>query len=63
MICHVFDDRLLSQHDMGLTHALQHDPVYDDLLQKVSQSAMLLEKVIERTSSVQVVCNLFHFRS
>jgi len=45
----------LSRHDIGLTQALQDDPVYADLLEKISQSPALHEKLMDRTSSLQVI--------
>jgi len=50
----MFHDRLLSQHDIGLTQALQGDPLHSDLLEKVRQSSPLHQKIMERTSSLQV---------
>ena len=54
-LCSVFDGRLLSQHDICLMQALTHDPLYGDLLEKVSQSSALQEKLMARTSTLQVV--------
>jgi len=51
----LFCGRLLSQHDIGLTQTLQDDPLFSDLLEKVSQSEALREKLAERTSCLQVV--------
>jgi len=51
----MFRCRLVSQHDIGLVQALRHDPLYADLLQKIGQSEVLQEKLMERTSALQVV--------
>ena len=51
----LFCVRLLSQHDISLTQALQDDPLFCDLLEKISHSAALQEKLAERTSSLQVL--------
>jgi len=45
---------MLSQHDVGLIQALCNDPLYRDLLEKIDQSSVLKEKLLERTSALQV---------
>jgi len=46
--------RLLSQHDVSLIQVLCDDPLYRDLLEKINQSSVLKEKLLERTSALQV---------
>jgi len=53
--CCAFYGSFVSQHDIGLTQALQDNPLYSDLLQKISQKPELLKKLTERTSSLQVI--------
>ena len=52
--------RLLSQRDIGLVQALCDNPLYSDLLEKINQSAPLKEKLLERTSALQVFAFHYH---
>ena len=55
--------RLLSQHDICLIQALCDDPLYRDLLDKVNQSSVLKEKLLDRTSTLQVSVVHYHLLS
>lgn len=46
--------RLLSSHDVVLSEALGSDSLHSDLLQKLSSNADLKEKVLQRSTSLQV---------
>ncbi|XP_069025680.1 2',5'-phosphodiesterase 12 [Embiotoca jacksoni] len=46
--------RLLSQHDIVLSEALTSDPVHSELLERVSAHAALKEKILQRSTSLQV---------
>ncbi|KAM9364312.1 2',5'-phosphodiesterase 12 [Pholidichthys leucotaenia] len=46
--------RLLSSHDITLSKALTSDPIHADLLEKISADAALKEKILQRSTSLQV---------
>ncbi|XP_072296071.1 2',5'-phosphodiesterase 12 [Eucyclogobius newberryi] len=46
--------RLLSSHDLVLSEALGSDPLYADLLQNLSSKPDLMEKILQRSTSLQV---------
>lgn len=46
--------RLLSRHDITLSEALTSDPAHSELLQRVSVSSVLKDKVLQRSTSLQV---------
>ncbi|KAF7646603.1 hypothetical protein LDENG_00184790 [Lucifuga dentata] len=46
--------RLLSCHDIVLSEALTSDPIHSTLLEKVSANARLKEKMLQRSTSLQV---------
>lgn len=46
--------QLLSSHDIMLSEALTSDPLHSELLQKISGSVALREKVLLRSTSLQV---------
>ncbi|CAN9512602.1 unnamed protein product [Ophioblennius macclurei] len=46
--------RLLGRHDITLSHALTSDPAHAELLQKVSAKEALKDKVVQRSTSLQV---------
>ncbi|XP_051874911.1 2',5'-phosphodiesterase 12 [Pristis pectinata] len=46
--------RLLSQHDVTFSEALASDPLHTDLLQKVSANPNVKEKVLQRSTALQV---------
>ncbi|XP_067094469.1 2',5'-phosphodiesterase 12 [Osmerus mordax] len=46
--------KLLSQHDIVLSKALTSDPIHAELLEKVSANPDLKEKVVQRSTTLQV---------
>nr|XP_020655595.1 2',5'-phosphodiesterase 12 [Pogona vitticeps] len=46
--------RLLSQHDIALNQALLEDPLHEDLRGKLASHAQVQEKVLQRSSVLQV---------
>ncbi|MGH0152048.1 UNVERIFIED_CONTAM: hypothetical protein FKN15_073263, partial [Acipenser sinensis] len=46
---------LLSQHDVTLSEALLSDPLHRDLLEKVSLSPAVRDKVVHRSTTLQVI--------
>ncbi|KAK2861675.1 hypothetical protein Q5P01_001208 [Channa striata] len=46
--------RLLSSHDIILSEALTSDPIHSKLLEKVSANSALKEKILQRSTSLQV---------
>ncbi|XP_072136534.1 2',5'-phosphodiesterase 12 [Mobula birostris] len=46
--------RLLSQHDVTFSEALASDPLHTDLLQKISANPTIKEKVLQRSTALQV---------
>uniref|UniRef100_A0A672GKZ8 2',5'-phosphodiesterase 12 n=1 Tax=Salarias fasciatus TaxID=181472 RepID=A0A672GKZ8_SALFA len=46
--------RLLSRHDIMLSEALTSDPAHSELLQKVSANDALKDKIVQRSTSLQV---------
>lgn len=46
--------RLLSQHDVMLSEALTTDPIHADLLEKVSANPSLKDRVLQRSTTLQV---------
>lgn len=47
--------KLLSQHDVMLSEALTTDPIHAELLDKVSTNLNLKEKVVQRSTTLQVL--------
>lgn len=63
-------DRLVEQYDLSMQEALVEDPLFEDIMERVGKSPALKEKLMERTSILQVCCleifvytysSLFHF--
>ncbi|MEQ2158205.1 hypothetical protein GOODEAATRI_009860 [Goodea atripinnis] len=46
--------RLLSRHDIMLSEALMSDPLHSELLEKVSENRDLKDKILQRSTSLQV---------
>ncbi|KAJ8404121.1 hypothetical protein AAFF_G00344710 [Aldrovandia affinis] len=46
--------KLLSQHDIMLSEALMSDPLHGELLDKISANPTLKEKVVQRSTTLQV---------
>ncbi|KAF3690268.1 2',5'-phosphodiesterase 12 [Channa argus] len=46
--------QLLSSHDIVLSEALTSDPIHSKLLEKVSANSALKEKILQRSTSLQV---------
>ncbi|KAG7478157.1 hypothetical protein MATL_G00077310 [Megalops atlanticus] len=46
--------KLLSQHDIVLSEALVSDPLHSELLDKLSTNPVLKEKVVQRSTALQV---------
>ncbi|XP_015224925.1 PREDICTED: 2',5'-phosphodiesterase 12-like, partial [Cyprinodon variegatus] len=46
--------RLLSRHDIMLSEALASDPAHSELLEKVSANGGLKDKILQRSTSLQV---------
>ncbi|XP_059800178.1 2',5'-phosphodiesterase 12 isoform X1 [Hypanus sabinus] len=46
--------RLLSQHDVTFSEALASDPLHADVLQKISANPSVKEKVLQRSTALQV---------
>ncbi|KAJ8259889.1 hypothetical protein GJAV_G00174600 [Gymnothorax javanicus] len=46
--------KLLSQHDITLSEALVSDPLHRELLDKISANPTLMEKVVQRSTTLQV---------
>ncbi|XP_041747734.1 2',5'-phosphodiesterase 12 [Coregonus clupeaformis] len=46
--------KLLSQHDIMLSGALTSDPIHEELLDRVSSNPALKEKVVQRSTTLQV---------
>lgn len=46
--------RLLSNHDIMLSEALTSDPIHSELLEKVSANGALKDKILQRSTSLQV---------
>ena len=45
---------LISQHNLSLSKAIQEDPLYEDICEKLTKSKSLQEMVYARTSVLQV---------
>ncbi|XP_041837429.1 2',5'-phosphodiesterase 12 isoform X1 [Melanotaenia boesemani] len=46
--------RFLSNHDIMLSEALTSDPIHSELLEKVSANSALKDKILQRSTSLQV---------
>ena len=44
----------MGQHDINISEALETDPLFKDLLEKLHQSEALTEKVLSKSTSLQV---------
>lgn len=47
--------KLLSHHDIVLSQALTSDPIHAQLLEKISAHASLKDKIIQRSTALQVL--------
>lgn len=47
--------QLLSSHDIMFSEALTSDPLHSELLQRISGNVALKEKVLQRSTSLQVL--------
>uniref|UniRef100_A0A3P9M362 2',5'-phosphodiesterase 12 n=1 Tax=Oryzias latipes TaxID=8090 RepID=A0A3P9M362_ORYLA len=55
--------QLLSSHDIMLSEALTSDPLHSELLQRISGNVALKEKVVQRSTSLQVTVLEDRFRA
>lgn len=55
--CRLFRSKfqLLSRHDIVLSEALTSDPVHSKLLERVSASSALKDKILSRSTALQVL--------
>lgn len=49
--------QLLSQHDIMLSEALRNNSLYSDLLDNLSQNPVLMDRVMQRSTTLQVSSN------
>ena len=47
-------DRLVEQYDLSMQQALREDPLFEDIVGRVSKSPALKEKLMGRTAVLQV---------
>lgn len=46
---------MLSRHDIMLSEALTSDPIHSELLERVSANSTLKDKILKRSTTLQVL--------